>query len=515
VTVRTGDEDGARRVESLIGIQRIVVHEPKVSANRIRCGFAIIRRGCKTETVTYDVRYDQDVLNVESEVDNALARMVALQPLVNLGLFAERIETEFPLDPLDVAFLNELLRAISKEVLINRVLDPERSVVEAKDRPVFRKRKTYSEVSLVAGSQPRARIGSRATPDSVGVLLTAAPEAVLNAAVFRDIGAPVIGLLVSTGTTDQRASDDLAARLGSDSFPVLQVASNLESVLHALGEHVRAIHHGPTPKKSRGRFACYVRGASIFALLPLLRARGVGLLALPDRYPGQLPEPFHGASHYGGRYEHTRYFHDLLTRYLMERGPAVDVFSPLAPLGEMAVLRVLAKGFPSWLAQWMPCPTPKVTTRRVIPCGACESCRRAAAQLLSVDVDPARVGLGAEALKSLFREGLTSADNDPEVVDEVRVRLARLGWSVRNGNGSSEPPPSFRREVERLRFDNRMTFIDTIPKRHRSLFYRRLLEFIPGALVWTGEDWTDFDLLASKEMDREKVLFAPSLASAA
>ena len=93
-------------MEGLVGIQRIVVHEPKISANRIRTAFAIIRRGCKTETVTYDIRYQEDVFALDSEVDSALARMVALQPLVNLGLFAGRLETEFPLDPLDVVFLN-------------------------------------------------------------------------------------------------------------------------------------------------------------------------------------------------------------------------------------------------------------------------------------------------------------------------------------------------------------------------------------------------------------------------
>lgn len=502
-------------MEGLVGIQRIVVHEPKISANRIRTAFAIIRRGCKTETVTYDIRYQEDVFALDSEVDSALARMVALQPLVNLGLFAGRLETEFPLDPLDVVFLNELLRAISKEILINRIHDPDRSVVDERERPPFRKRKSYTDLVLAAPNQPPARIGSRATPDSVGVLLNAAPEAVLNAAVFRDIGAPVIGLVVSTGAADQRVGDDVAARLGAGGLAVTQVSSNLESVLASLADQVRAIQHGPVSKKGRARFACYVRGPSVFALLPLLRARGIGLLALPDRYPGHLPEPFHGVSHYGGRYEHTRYFHDLLTRYLLERGPTVDVFSPLAPLGEMGVLRVLAQGFPGSLPLWMPCPNPKVTTRKVSPCGDCESCRRAAAQLISVDSDPARVGLGPDALKSLFREGLTSKENDPETVEEVRVRLARLGWNVRNGDAGAEPPVSFRREVERLRFDNRMTFIDTIPKRHRARFYRRLLDFIPGALVWTGDAWTDFDLLSSKEMLREKVLFAPSLASAA
>ncbi|MFN7952551.1 MAG: hypothetical protein U0610_12575 [bacterium] len=502
-------------MEGLIGIHRIVVHEPKVSTNRIRIGYSLVRRGSKTETVTYDLRFDHDVLSTDSEVDSALARMVGLQPLVNMGLFAERIETEFPLDPLDIAFLEQLLRAISKEILINRVLDPHQSAVAERDRPAFRKRKTYADVELDIATQPPGRIGSRSTPDSVGVLLTAAPEALLNAAVFRDIGAPVAGVLVSTGGAEQRAADDVAARLVGSAFPVFQVATNLDAVLLSLGEHVRAIHNGPLPKRGRGRFACYVHGASIFALLPLLRARGIGLLALPDRYPGQLPEPFHGASHYGGRYEHTRYFHDLLTRYLLERGPAVDVFSPLAPLGEMAVLRVLARGFPDWLGRWMPCPTPKTTTRKVSACGECEACRRAAAQLLSIEIDPARVGLGADALKALFREGLKAPENDPEVVDEVRVRLARFGWMLGNGNGGSAPAPTYRREVERLRFDNRMTFIDTIPKRHRARFYRRLLEFIPGALIWTGDEWTDFDLLASKEIEREKVLFAPSLGHAA
>jgi len=251
-----------------------------------------------------------------------------------------------------------------------------------------------------------------------------------------------------------------------------------------------------------------------FALLPLLRSRGIGLLALPDRYPGRPPEPYHGTSHYGGRYEHTRYFHDLLTRYLLERGPAVDVFSPLAPLGEMAVLRVLARGFPSWLKHWMPCPSPRVTTRRVVACGSCESCLSAAAQLLSMEVDPAAVGLGTDVAKTLFRDGLSAQAANPEVFDEVCVRFERLGWNLRNGH-AAERPLAYRREVERLRFDNRMTFIDTIPKRHRARFYRRLLEFVPGALIWTGDDWTDFDLLASKELDREKVLFAPSLARAA
>ncbi len=500
-------------MEGLIGIHRIVVHEPKVSANRIRIGYSLVRRGTKTETLTYDLRFDQDVLSTDSEVDAALARMVGLQPLVNMGLFAERIETEFPLDPLDVAFLEQLIRAISKEILINRVLDPDHAVVAERDRPVFRKRKTYADVELAAPTQLPGRIGSRSAPDSVGVLVTAAPEALLNAAVFHDIGAPVAGLLVATGGADQRAAEDVAARLNGPAFPVFQVSSNLDAVLLALAEHVRALHNGPVAKRHRGRFACYVRGASIFALLPLLRARGIGLLALPDRYPGRLPEPFHGASHYGGRYEHTRYFHDLLTRYLLERGPSVDVFSPLAPLGEMAVLRVLARGFPEWLGHWMPCPTPKVTTRKVSACGECDACRRAAAQLLSIEIDPARVGLGTDALKALLRDGLGPAESDPEVVDEVRVRLARLGWML--GNGSGGHAPTHRREVERLRFDNRMTFIDTIPKRHRARFYRRLLEFVPGALIWTGEEWTDFDLLASKEIEREKVLFAPSLAHAA
>lgn len=192
-----------------------------------------------------------------------------------------------------------------------------------------------------------------------------------------------------------------------------------------------------------------------------------------------------------------------------------------------------------------PVAHPEPERTRVIPCGACEACRRLVVIVTALGHDPKVLGYTPVKIERSLSHTRRVGNLPPEarIQRHVLYLLEQARADVRpspdttsaprtSGDfpdavqglppadaftstaapadpsvslagtvaGRYEPHP----EVESLRFDATRAFLDTIPLTFRKPTYAILLTFATGALRREGREWKSFDLLTCPEISLPK-----------
>jgi creatinine amidohydrolase/Fe(II)-dependent formamide hydrolase-like protein len=233
----------------------------------------------------------------------------------------------------------------------------------------------------------------------------------------------------------------------------------------------------------------------------VLRKHEIGRLVIGDEYDTTRRVSHRGVAHYDGLYDQSRFFDNALTRYYQRKRWRINQFSLLRPLSELLVEKVLTERFPQLYRQQVSCHAAHVQGEKVLPCGACEKCRRIVGMLRALEADPGLCGYTPEqvrrCLKQLVEKGvhqeIASAQHLDWILNQKGViRENRLG-EVR---GRERP------EVMKLRFDAERSPLDALPVDLREPVVRLLLEHADGAVKKSGRVWIDFDPLADPALHR-------------
>jgi hypothetical protein len=240
----------------------------------------------------------------------------------------------------------------------------------------------------------------------------------------------------------------------------------------------------------------------LFGALPLMRVRGLTRLVVGNERDTTRRVRFRGIRHYDGLFDQSLDFDRAVSRYLRAKGWQVQCLSLLRPLSDLGIQKLLAERYPRLLAWQVSCHAARLGGGRVLPCGACEKCRRIVALLAAAGTAPARCGYGREQVRAcllrLAEGGEQALALEPDDARSLLALLEARGLlrAGRNGarsaaNSRNGSAGAAERRLLAVRLDPRRSPAEDIPPevRGRLLGIYRRETALPRSLVRAGRDW--------------------------
>jgi creatinine amidohydrolase/Fe(II)-dependent formamide hydrolase-like protein len=242
----------------------------------------------------------------------------------------------------------------------------------------------------------------------------------------------------------------------------------------------------------------------LFAVLPLVRKRGIGRILIGNEYDTTVKAKHEGIPHYDGLYDQSMYFDSALSRYFMRKGWSVSQFSVLRPLSEMLIEKILAERYPQLQQQQVSCHATHEKNGRMYPCGKCEKCRRIVGMLMALDTDPDRCGYSKSqinnCLDQLARRSVSQEDAGKQQLEYMLRERGLIPAQSEHGETGKEHP-----EILKLRFNSKNSPMATIPPDLRKDLYTIFLQHSNGAVRRKGKTWKSFDPLSDPEINSRYV----------
>jgi creatinine amidohydrolase/Fe(II)-dependent formamide hydrolase-like protein len=523
-------------------IDRLEVGPVRVERARLVAPYTVTR-GNRSESFDLIYRFGEDVFDPSDPVAHNLASMIAAQVAVNYGLFCREIAFRGPFDEADQSFLSDMMQNTAREIFVKKFLAPNAYLVgpAALLPPV--KREAYSRAKLLFDAwsgepQPEAakRSSTRWRIDRArhAVLSSGGKDSLLSYGLLREIGREAHPIFVNesgrhwfTALNAYRhlsGVDPKTARVWTNADRLFAWMKRSLPFVRADFDRVRADYYP---------IRLWTVAVFLFGALPLLRKRGIGRLVIGNEFDTTRRLSFEEITHYDGLYDQSRYFDNALTRYFARKGWGVSQFSILRPLSELLIQKMLVERYPDLQREQVSCHAAHTEGERVLPCGACEKCRRIVSMLVAVGADPAACGYDREqiaaALAAFAERG---SHTETPGVQHVAFLLEQRGLfpPIGAGAGRAAIGPAAatamsagggaitarkRPEIAKLRFDPERSPSHGIPNDLREPLYRIFLEHADGAVKKSGRVWIACDPLRDQTFSGPYPFEAPSGARAA
>ena len=480
-------------------IDRLEVGPVELESDRLKMPYVVHRDGAVDATeLVY--RYEEDVFDPDEATSSNLASWIGAQVALNYGLFCREIVFRGAFDAVDRAFLETMAANTAREIYVKKFLEPNPFLRgPASELPVVRRRSYLRATLTFPDLLEPARGGDlwEDEEDRAAVLSSGGKDSLLSFGLLDELGCETHSVFVNeSGRHWYTALNAYRYLRAERPETTSRVWTSSDRLFAWMLRHLPFVR----PDFARVRSDEYpIRLWTVAVFLagavPVLRKRGLGLLAIGDEFDTTYRTRFQGVIHYDGLYDQSRYFDAALSRYFQRKGWPVRQFSLLRPLSELLIEKTLVERYPELQRRQMSCHATHVDGERVLPCGKCEKCRRIVGMLRALGADPRECGYSEaqieSCLESLARSG----------VHQQSAGVEHLAWMLVDRGVLPEPGEGLGRarrrdEIMRLRFDERASPIDTVPRELRRGILEILLQHAEGAFLRAGRGWVDFDPLA-------------------
>ena len=484
----------------LAAIDRLEVGPARVEPDRVTMPYRVHARGGVEETeLAY--RWQGEVLDPADTADRALAGMIGAQVAVNYGLFCDRLVFRGPFDAADRRFLAEMAENTAREIYVKKLLQPNPFLTGAAARLPALRRETYLRSRLEfpdAGAEPGRRRPAAggagrpwsSDPSRAAVLSSGGKDSLLSYGLLSEMGLQTHSVFVNESGrhwfTARNAYRALAAAAPRTTSRVWTTSDRVFSWMLRHLPFVRPDHQ--RLRSDEYPIRLWTVAVFLFGALPVLRARGIGRIAIGDEYDTTRRLRYRGITHYDGLYDQSRYFDRALGRYYRRKGWPLEQFSLLRQMSELLIQKTLAERYPELLRQQVSCHAAHIDGERTLPCGRCEKCRRIVGMLVAVGSEPTACGYTPAQVEACMAE-LASRGVHQEAAgaEQLAWMLAERGVLPEGSPGLGRPRR--RPEVLQLRFAREASPPDTVPETLREPLYRILLEHAEGAVAKEGRRW--------------------------
>ncbi len=478
----------ADRLAQLEVLDRIVVRRPRIEPRRITSELLVERKRGPKQRVEIAFAYDEDVFRPGDPAADNLAALATAQVALNYGLFAREIVLEGLLDASDLEFLTAAARNTASEIYVHKI---------AAENPFLDPRIT-SQPFVPSRNYLRARIladMAGPVPHPPGdarrhaVLSSGGKESLLTYGLLRDLGVETLPIFVNESGrhwfTALNAYRWFQARVPETA----RVWTSADRVFNFMLRQLEFVR----PDFARVRADIYpIRlwtvAVFVFGALPILAARRAGRLLIGDEYDTTQVGRREGVTHYHGLFDQSLYFDQMLTRFFRDKGLAIEQTSLLRPCSELLVEKVLAERFPELIALQVSCHATHVEGDRVVPCGACEKCRRVVIMARALGLAPRILGYTPEQVTRIMsRIGEHPIHQEKPAVAHAAHLLAKRGELAGGSIGGVRPAPH--PEVLALRIDPARSPLTLIPADLRQPLTELLGRHAGGIVRRAGRRW--------------------------
>jgi creatinine amidohydrolase/Fe(II)-dependent formamide hydrolase-like protein/7-cyano-7-deazaguanine synthase in queuosine biosynthesis len=449
--------------------------------------------------------YEEPVFDPGEPESQNLADMIAAQVAINYGLFCNTIVFHGAYDDIDRRFIRDMAENTAREIYVKKFLEPNPFLVGAAASLTPEKRQKYLWAELKFSEAPRSKTKSAwqlwsTHIDKHCVLSSGGKDSLLSYGLLNEIGREVHPIFVNESGRHWFTALNAYRHFKANVPNTARVWVNSDRLFSWMLKHMPFIRKDfSTVRSDEYPIRLWTVAVFLFGVLPLMRKRGIGRMLIGDEFDTSVRKTCHGISHYDGLFDQSIFFDQTMTTYFMRKGWAISQFSILRPLSELLIEKTLALRYPQLQQHQTSCHATHKEGDRIHPCGKCEKCRRIVSMLLALDVDPGRCGYRASqfeiALSGLIEKG----------VAQETAGVRQLGFMLMQ-KGLIDVPPERKKmfceqpEVLNLRYDPKVSPMNSIPVDLRIPLLRIIMQYADGAMRRLGKNWTTFDPLSDSSL---------------
>lgn len=131
----------------IVVIEHFKVGPVKIEPNRLLMPYTVIQNG-QADTKELIYKYEEQVFDKNNPTDQNLAGMIGAQLALNYGLFCEKITFDGLFDHTYQRFLKDMMENTSREILVNKILQPTVFLKEVAKGIVPQKKKRYTNAEV-------------------------------------------------------------------------------------------------------------------------------------------------------------------------------------------------------------------------------------------------------------------------------------------------------------------------------------------------------------------------------
>lgn len=481
----------------IVVIEHFKVGPVKIEPNRLLMPYTVIQNG-QADTKELIYKYEEQVFDKNNPTDQNLAGMIGAQLALNYGLFCEKITFDGLFDHTDQRFLKDMMENTSREILVNKILQPTVFLKEVAKGIVPQKNKRYTnaEVAFTNTAFPDSQLEWKYWENDRNkhcVLSSGGKDSLVSYGMLKEMGKDVHPIFGNesgrhwfTALNGYRYSKEIEPNTG-------RVWMNSDRLFAWMLRHLPFIRQDfATLRADDYPVRLWTVAVFLFGVIPVMKKRGISRLIIGDEYDSTQRGNFNGISHYNGLYDQSRFFDEALSRFYMKKGWAMSQFSLLRPLSEMLILKTLVKRYPHLQQHQTSCHATHEKDGRIYPCGKCEKCRRIIGMLTALDADPKHCGYTDAQIQSGLEN--LAANKIKQIGPDAAHLYYLLAQKGVNTKGKAHP------EITNLRFDKERSHIEGIPLDLRAPLYSIMLAYAAGSVERINKKWEKIEVLENEKI---------------
>ncbi len=484
---------------SLVVIDQLLIGPVKMEADRLSMPYTVVNNG-QRDTNELIYKYEEKVFDPASPESRNLASMIGAQLALNYGLFCRNITFDGLFDHTDRRFLVDMMENTSREILVNKIFQPNVFLVEEVKNLTVQKQKKYTQaaIAFVNSKFGDTPLEWSYWPTDRGkhcVLSSGGKDSLLSYALLKEMGKEVYPIFGNESGRHWFTALNGYRFLKENDENTGRVWMNSDRIFAWMLRHLPFVRQDFSKLRTDDYpIRLWTVAVFLFGVLPLMKKHGIGRLVIGDEYDSSQRGNYQGITHYNGLYDQSGFFDEAVTRFFMKKGWSISQFSILRSMSEMLIMKTLVKRYPDLQRHQTSCHATHERDGRIYPCGKCEKCRRIVGMLTALDADPRNCGYTENQIQEALN-GLAV-----KKVKQIGSDAAHLYYLLQE-KGLLTSKAKAHPEIMQLRFDKERSHIDGIPFDLRWPLFSILLAYTDGAIRRVNRKWEPFELLEAGEMN--------------
>ncbi|DAC72224.1 MAG TPA: hypothetical protein DSN98_06365 [Thermoplasmata archaeon] len=468
---------------NLLCLSSISLSDPIIDKNTA-CAEIIVSKSDGTEN-RFEIinKYEQEL----QQTHLPLLRMAFCMPLLNYGLFSEKIQLRFPISKADFSLLNDLNLIFSRDIFVNKIARGTNPYILPEFYPNQEQIKPHDgdpkavihPIQLISDTS----IGDGADPMKSGVLSSGGKDSLLTYGLLKELGSDVYPLYMNESGGHWKTALTAYTYHKKTEPKTQRVWTNVDRFYGFMLDHLRFIRpdhreiwHDTYPIRLC-IFPFYV-----FSLLPIFVKERIGNLLLGSEFDDLRYEiQFKGIQHYFGVYDQHQDYDLRMNEWYGARIPDLYQWSALRNISGLVDQKILVRRYPDLARQQRSCHSCHIKNDAVYPCGTCSKCLGILLYLLANDIDPTLMNYQQKDIDYFYKNvGVSSLKLDKDEKDQSFFLLKQK---------DSVPQVGYVDHVEKIHIHTSTCNPSLYPKQFRNGLLRILEEYTTGYCILKKGEW--------------------------
>ncbi|MCF8268035.1 MAG: hypothetical protein K9I69_08105, partial [Ignavibacteriales bacterium] len=367
-------------LEILEVIDELIVGPVEIKPDKISMPYTVINSNGET-TLDLEYKFEEEVFDPSDGGSQNLASMMGVQVAFNYGLFCKKITFKGLFDNTDKRFILDMMENTSREIYVIKLLHPNPFLIgNYKELPLIKQKKyTRAKVEFINQSPAKKLNWHFWETDKLKhcILSSGGKDSLLSYGLINEIGKEAHPIFVNESGRHWFTALNSYRYFKQNVPDTSRVWTNSDRLFNWMLRNLSFIRKDfNTIRADDYPIRLWTVAVFSFGVLPLMKKRGLSRLLIGDEYDSTQKKNYKGITHYSGLFDQSKYFDEVLSRYYLKKGWAINQFSILRPLSEILIEKILAKRYPELQQHQISCHASHQKEDRIYPCGKCEKCRR-------------------------------------------------------------------------------------------------------------------------------------------